>query len=258
MQKSQYSDPRISPEHIVGNYAWHENFPYETNLLYRYADVRLPMFANMGLLQALDVGCGPGRMVARMARYFQQVDGVDISPRMLEVARKEHPTSNFFESSGADLGRTPSDSYDFVYSTIALQHIAVNSIRKNILRNILRVLKPGGKFTIQFAYLDTLPYIIRQSDPLLEKFHIARGQRVTTHADWLENRTDALTTNGACDGALGPKSLPTAVSEFESIFGAVEYWFYDIRICRSDLRGASHSDYWASHWIFFHGNKRIS
>jgi len=258
MQKSQYSARSTVPEDVVGNYAWHENFPYETNLLFRYADIRLPIFGTSIQERALDVGCGPGRMITRMRRFFRQIDGADISAYLLEIAQKEHPKSAFFETNGSNLGNAPADSYDFVYSTIALQHIAVNSIRNSIYREILRVLKPGGKFTIQFAYLDTLPYIIRRDDPLLSKFRIARGSRVTAHADWSENRTNASSTNGACDTTLGPNSLPIAVNEFKSLFDAVEYWFYDIRICLADLRGASHCDYWASHWIFFHGTKPVS
>jgi len=256
MQKSFYDNALVSADDIVGSYDWHENFPYETNLLYRYADIRLPIFSETASLQALDVGCGPGRMVARMQRYFRTVDGVDISPRLLEIALRKNPKNRFFESSGADLGAAPSDTYDFVYSTIALQHVAVNSVRQRILFHIRRVLKPGGKFTLQFAFLDTWPYRIRNYGWLLSRLHLARAERISTHAEWSDDKTDATATNGLCDVALGPESLKTAQNEFERIFdGAVEYWFHDIRIYQKNLRGTKHVDYWASHWIFFHGSK---
>jgi len=258
MQKELYSDPRVPSEAIVGNYQWHENFPYESNLLYRYADIRLPIFCGPIPARALDIGCGPGRMISRMQPYFQRVDGVDISAPLLKVAREKHPNGQFFETNGNDLGAAPSDSYNFAYSTIAFQHIAVNSIRKNILSHLRRVLMPGGKFTIQLAYLDTLPYIIRRDDRLLGHFGIARAQKVTQHADWSDNRVNAPSSNGLCDVTLGPKTLPIAVNEFESLFTGVEYWFYDIRICSKNLRGAAHCDYWASHWIFFHGTRPVA
>jgi SAM-dependent methyltransferase len=257
MQKAQYSDPNASGEAIVGNYEWHEEFPYETNLLYRYADVRLPVFPTTKPERALDIGCGPGRMIRRMKPYFNEVDGADISAPMLEQARLRNPTGAFFETTGANLGAAPSNAYDFAYSTIALQHISVHSIRINILKEMLRVLKPGGKFTVQFAYLDTLPYVIRRDDPLLKAMRIARARRVTAHADWLEDRVDAAASNGLCDGAIGPQSLSYALRDFENIFARVEHWFYDIRICLKNLRGSAHSDYWASHWIFFHGEKPL-
>ncbi len=255
MQKELYSDPRVSAEAVVGNYDWHENFPYETNLLYRHADVRLPIFGGAKPARALDIGCGPGRMVSRMQPYFQQVDGVDISAPLIKIAREKHPNGEFFETSGSDLGAAPTASYDFVYSTIALQHIAVNSIRKKIFNDVRRVLKPGGKFTLQLAYLDTLPYIIHREESPLNFFGLARREKITQHADWTEDRVNAASSNGLCDVALGPKTLPIALSEFEALFAGVEYWFYDIRVCLKNLRGSAHSDYWASHWVFFHGTR---
>lgn len=255
MQKSFYSDSNTSAEEIVGNYDWHENFPYETNLLFRYADIRLPIFSDTASLNALDVCCGPGRMVARMRKHFKAVDGVDIAPRLLQVAQEKNPKSKFFESSGSDLGNAPSDSYDFVYSTIALQHIAVHSVRKQIFSHIRRVLKVGGKFTLQLAYLDSWPYLIHRRDRLLSLLSIARARRITAHAEWLEDRTDATTTNGLCDVALGPESIDVAKAEFEQLFGStIEHWFQDVRIL-SNWRGARHEGYWASHWVFFHGTK---
>lgn len=255
MQKSQYSDPAFTPEAIVGNYEWHENFPYETNLLYRYADIRLPVFQGTKPARALDIGCGPGRMVSRMQHYFPQVDGVDISAPLLKVAAAKHPGSKFYETNGSDLGEAPSASYDFVYSTIAIQHIAVHSIRQNIFKEMRRVLKPGGKFTIQLAYLDTLPNLVSRQYHFVNRFGLVRSRKVTEHADWREDRTQAKGTNGGCDVMLGPETMPIAIREFEALFTGVEYWLHDIRACFDNLRGASHTEYWASHWVFIHGTR---
>lgn len=255
MQKSQYSNPTVAAESIVGNYEWHENFPYETNLLYRYADVRLPIFSGAKPERALDIGCGPGRMVSRMQPYFHQVDGVDISAPLIKIAAEKHPNGKFYETNGSDLGAAPSASYDFVYSTIALHHIAVHSIRQKIFEDMRRVLKPGGKFTIQLAYLDTLPILVSHEDSVLHHLGLARSRKVTEHAAWSEDRVTAGATNGACDVTLGPKTMPIAIREFEALFTGVEYWLYDIRACIKNLRGAVHCDYWASHWVFIHGTR---
>lgn len=255
MQKAFYEDRSTSPENVVGNYGWHENFPYETNLLYRYADVRLPVLETAATARALDVGCGPGRMITRMKKLIGQVDGADISKRLLNEAQQRHPDSQFFETAGNDLGGAPSNSYDFVYSTIALQHVAVRSIRLNILREIRRVLKPGGAFTLQFAYLDTLPYVIQRTGRLLRYFNLARATPLAGHAGWDKDEVSATTTNGACDVTIGPNTIGLAVADFQGVFGGVEHWFYDIRVCLTDLRGHAHCPYWASHWVFFHGRK---
>src|SRR5688572_3583518 len=135
MQRSHYEDQSRSVEDVVGYYDWHELFPYETFLLNLRADVRKPLFSDTSDLVALDFGCGPGRMVKRMNKLFKRCDGVDISQRLVEEARRQCPESQFWVTNGNDLGDAPSSAYDFVFSTIAMQHIAVHSIRMQILQH---------------------------------------------------------------------------------------------------------------------------
>ena len=59
MQKREYENPDITPENIVGQYDWHEEYPYETFLLYRNGDVRKPIFEYTKDKIALDFACGP-------------------------------------------------------------------------------------------------------------------------------------------------------------------------------------------------------
>ena len=87
MQKQVY-EQEVPPESIVGNFEWHEEYPYETFLLHRNGDIRKPLFERTDDKVALDFACGPGRMVKRMKNLFKEVDGCDISARLLEFARK--------------------------------------------------------------------------------------------------------------------------------------------------------------------------
>src|SRR5258706_7139339 len=90
MQKSYYSQfGETIPIIVVVSYDFHEKFPYETNLLYEYGDIRNPIFSDFRSLRAIDICCGEGRMVRRMQKLFGKVDGVDISPTMLELARSK-------------------------------------------------------------------------------------------------------------------------------------------------------------------------
>lgn len=50
-----------------------------------------------GLTHAADVGCGPGRVAAFMAAGGLDPVGVDVSPAMLEIARRAHPALHFAE-----------------------------------------------------------------------------------------------------------------------------------------------------------------
>jgi SAM-dependent methyltransferase len=50
-----------------------------------------------GFTRVADVGCGPGRVAAYLATTGLDVVGVDISPEMLEIARRAHPDIPFEE-----------------------------------------------------------------------------------------------------------------------------------------------------------------
>jgi demethylmenaquinone methyltransferase / 2-methoxy-6-polyprenyl-1,4-benzoquinol methylase len=68
---------------------------------------------------ALDVACGSGKLTAELARIAGpkgRVVGLDFSPQMLEVARREHPGIEFVEG---DALKLPFDDASFDASTIA-------------------------------------------------------------------------------------------------------------------------------------------
>ena len=118
MQKLFYDETPASVEEIVGNYDYHENFPYETHLLHRYGDIRKPVLQDPARARGFEIGCGEGRMIRRLARLLRQVDGADISEKMVSAARARTPGSEIFVSSGTDCGAAPSSSYDFAYCAI--------------------------------------------------------------------------------------------------------------------------------------------
>jgi hypothetical protein len=65
MQKNYYDMSDLPPDKIVGSYAYHEDFPYETQLLYINGDIRKPLFASLKERKAFDIACGEGRMIRR-------------------------------------------------------------------------------------------------------------------------------------------------------------------------------------------------
>jgi SAM-dependent methyltransferase len=76
--------------------------------------------------EALDFGCGLGRVSQPLAEVFARCTGVDISPRMLELARGFNPSPDrltFTLNERADLSIFADGRFGFVYSTRVLQHI---------------------------------------------------------------------------------------------------------------------------------------
>ena len=105
---------------------------------------------------ALDFASGKGRNVNNLLSLanWQRVDGVDISEGNIEHCIKTYDPNKtkWFCNNGVDLSGLESNTYDFAMSTIALQHIPVYSIRKSIMTEILRVMKPGALFSFQMGF----------------------------------------------------------------------------------------------------------
>jgi SAM-dependent methyltransferase len=116
---------------------------------------RLPQ-ENAGNFAALEIGCGPGRLMAAMRRHFRELHGVDVSEEMIGLARQilqDAPNVHLHVNSGTDLRMFPGDCFDFVYSYAVFQHIPSKEVVLEYLRETRRVLKPGGVFRAQFDSL---------------------------------------------------------------------------------------------------------
>jgi SAM-dependent methyltransferase len=113
---------------------------------------------------ALEIGCGPGRLMRPMSRHFGQIHGVDVSDEMVRLAGQRlraTPNAHAHHSSGSDLALFPSGHFDFVYSYAVFQHIPSREVVLNYLREARRVLKTGGILRCQ---INGLPATARQYD----------------------------------------------------------------------------------------------
>jgi ubiquinone/menaquinone biosynthesis C-methylase UbiE len=106
--------------------------------------------------RALEIGCGPGRLMVQMARHFGEVHGVDISEEMIALGRQRlaavpgcAPGCHLHVTAGADLAMFANEYFDFVYSYIVFQHIPDREVVLSYLREARRVLKPGGVLRCQ-------------------------------------------------------------------------------------------------------------
>ena len=96
---------------------------------------------------ALDVACGSGKLTAELSRIAGRgghVVGLDFSPQMLEVARRDHPGIEFLEG---DALKLPFDNAEFDASTIAF---GLRNLSDPIagLREMRRIVKPGGRSVV--------------------------------------------------------------------------------------------------------------
>lgn len=176
--------------------------------------------------RALDFACGKGRNITNLRSLadWEFVDGSDLSPVNVDYCRKAFPHgSNFFLTSGTDSGTKSFDYYDFVMTTISLQHIPVYEIRKLLLEDILKILKPGGRFSFQMGFGNDL------SDSL--------GR---PRSGYFENSYHANTTNGGHDVRV------TSITEIEEDLSRIGYVNISCQV-RKSYSDAGHPE-----WIYIH------
>jgi ubiquinone/menaquinone biosynthesis C-methylase UbiE len=140
--------------------SWREEWDLDSFLASGEDDVShlvLPALARCGLPatgeRMLELGCGAGRMTHSFARRFAHVYAFDLSPEMLARAQRIHGEQKnilWLLSSGSDLSCVASDSMDFVFSYLVLQHLPKETLVFQYIREMLRVLRPGGAILFQF------------------------------------------------------------------------------------------------------------
>jgi SAM-dependent methyltransferase len=99
-----------------------------------------------GVGPALDVGCGPGTVTAYLAERGVDVSGVDLSPRMIEHARRLYPRCRFSVASSTDLELAHS-SLGGVLGWWSLFNLP-RDVLAQVLTSFAQALLPGGQLII--------------------------------------------------------------------------------------------------------------
>ncbi|HKS67356.1 MAG TPA: class I SAM-dependent methyltransferase [Candidatus Acidoferrales bacterium] len=100
--------------------------------------------------RVLDIGCGTGTLVALIKRLYPAVDVVGLDPDPKALARAKTKSASAGASIQLDHGFSdelpyPDASFDRVFSSFMFHHLEAES-REQTVREVRRVLKPGGSF----------------------------------------------------------------------------------------------------------------
>ena len=116
----------------------------------------------------LDICCGMGALaitIAQLAQYAPEITGTDYSRPMLEIATAKASSSTKggnIRFINADVALLPfADNYfDCIGISFAFRNLTYkNPLTQRYLNEILRVLKPGGKFVIVESSQPESPFI---------------------------------------------------------------------------------------------------
>jgi ubiquinone/menaquinone biosynthesis C-methylase UbiE len=159
---------------------------------------------------ALDLGCGAGRHSVLLAQRFAQVDAVDLSGPMIEVARARRPRPNIIYRQADLLNVAGAGKYDFVLSALTLHHVPDLHAA---LSHIKTLLAPGGRLVVIDMYSvdaasasERLHRAVERAVPIRLRLHglfllklgmnmVTRGPavaweiyRLSTRRAWLDHR----------------------------------------------------------------------
>jgi SAM-dependent methyltransferase len=102
----------------------------------------------------VDVGCGVGRLTRVFARRAAHVYALDISERMLELARRHNEDLDnvtWLRGDGSTLAGVPDAAVDGCVSHVVFQHIPDPAITLGYVREMGRVLRAGGWAAFQVS-----------------------------------------------------------------------------------------------------------
>lgn len=98
---------------------------------------------------ALDVGCGcTGRFAELLIGEGFQVEGVDVSEKMISISRKKYPDITFH---CADICQWQLPTrYDFITAWDSIWHVPLER-QKNVIEKLVNGLNPGGVLIFSFG-----------------------------------------------------------------------------------------------------------
>ncbi len=200
------ADTRTSYDTVAASYA---DFVRDSLAGDRYLRTALALFADMahaaGGGPVADVGCGPGHVTAHLRELGVDAFGIDLSPGMIDVARRDHPDLRFEVGSMTDL-QLADDSVTGLLAWWSLIHIPDDEI-PTVLGHFRRVLQPGGPLLLGFHVGDSFRLKTEGYGGHPMKVHVHRRQPDQVAA-WL--REAGLTVEAQLLLAPGT-SVPGAV-----------------------------------------------
>ena len=117
-----------------------------------YLRASLALFAGLvhgsGGGQVADIGCGPGYVTSHLHDAGLDVFGIDLSPEMIAIARRDYPHLRFEVGTMTDLD-LPDDSVAGIVAFWSIIHVPDHAM-PGVVEQFRRVLRPQGQLLVGF------------------------------------------------------------------------------------------------------------
>jgi len=188
-------------------------------------------------LRVLEVGCGLGTDGAQFARAGAIYTGIDLTDAAIDLARRRFELFQLpgtFRVADAERLDFPDNTFDIVYSHGVLHHTPDTAAA---VREVHRVLRPGGKAVVMLYHRDSYNYrvnisMLRRTGVKLLKWnagvklvHLLTGEpqeSLREHARQLKTQSEYLNSeeflSRNTDGAGNPLARVYSRSEARELF----------------------------------------
>ena len=167
----------------------------------------------------VDIGCGVGRLTRALARRARFVHGLDVSKEMLKLAaehNREIENVAWVHGDGRTLAGIDDASVDGCFSHVVLQHIPDPAITLDYVRDMGRVLRPGGWGLFQVS---TDPTVHQKPKPgLRQRLKGAFGAGGEDDRAWWGSAVDVDALRAAAaDGGTDVEQIHDAGSQYTTV-----------------------------------------
>ncbi|MFJ8820818.1 class I SAM-dependent DNA methyltransferase [Streptomyces sp. NPDC102467] len=203
-------DTRRSYDTVADSYAERtrgllDDMPVERAVMETFAD----LVRTGGGGPVADVGCGPGRITAHLRGLGLDAFGIDLSPAMIEVARRDHPGVRFEVGSMTELDLADA-SVAGVVAWYSLIHVPDDEIGP-VLAHFRRAMRPGAPLLLGFHVGDASQLKTEGYGGHPMKVHVHRRQPERLAA-WLDEAGFTVETHrtlSSAESTLGGILLAT-------------------------------------------------
>jgi ubiquinone/menaquinone biosynthesis C-methylase UbiE len=115
----------------------------------------------------LDVGCGTGHHVGKMARSMDNsldIIGIDISPSMISKAKLNYPDYNFMVGNALDYDQFQPNTFTHILCLYFTLYYFEN--KRKFFNNCMEWLMPGGTLIVHVVNREKFDPILPQGNPL--------------------------------------------------------------------------------------------